>query len=261
MLAVRKLVIGEGLPKICAPLVGGTADALRKEAEALTALPVDMAEWRADCFSEAFAGDGADWDIDAAADKIAGTGALLRSLLKDMPILFTLRTEAEGGRARLSLSEYERIITLAASGGFADLFDIELFTEGEAFARMTADLHGLGVKVVGSSHDFDGTPSGEEMLRRLERMRGEGADVCKIAVMPAGMEDVITLLSTSLKMKRENPDTPLIALSMGDMGVISRVAGGYFGSDITFASAGEASAPGQLSVKDCRYIMDLLYHR
>jgi 3-dehydroquinate dehydratase-1 len=45
---------------------------------------------------------------------------------------------------------------------------------------------------------------------------------------------------------------PLIAISMGHEGVITRIAGGLFGSDITFASGTATTAPGQLSIMDLR---------
>ncbi len=260
MFAVRGVRIGEGMPKICAPLVGETEERLREESAALLDLPADMSEWRVDFFSEAFSAEGKLSNIDAASEAIARTGAMLRGQLKDMPILFTLRTAPEGGKAHLSRAAYEEIIERAASEGFADLFDLELFTAGEDFTEITEDLHDLDVKVAASSHDFKRTPPVNELISRIGAMRDGGADVCKIAVMPSDMNDVLTLLSVSLSVKRDHPETPLIALSMGEKGVISRIAGEYFGSDITFASADEATAPGQLAVKDCRYIMELIHN-
>ncbi len=258
-LMVRNVSVGEGMPKICAPLTGDDTAELKKEACAVRDLPADMVEWRADHFAGAFGEDGADTDIDAVSRLIADAGKMLRSILEDKPILFTLRTAPEGGRVNISAAVYEKILTTAASDGFADMMDVELFTAGAGFSGIVAALHNMNVSVVGSSHNFEKTPPYDEMLGRLERMRDAGADVCKIAVMPRCMEDVITLLSASIAMKQKYPDTPLIALSMGREGIVSRIAGEYFGSDITFASAGKASAPGQISVADCRYIMDILH--
>ena len=41
-------------------------------------------------------------------------------------------------------------------------------------------------------------------------------------------------------------------MSMGQLGMISRVTGQLFGSALTFGSAQQASAPGQLSVQVLR---------
>ena len=45
---------------------------------------------------------------------------------------------------------------------------------------------------------------------------------------------------------------------MGQMGTISRLAGGVFGSDMTFASVLEESAPGQIPAKNIRRVLGIL---
>ena len=45
------------------------------------------------------------------------------------------------------------------------------------------------------------------------------ADIVKLAVMPQNMEDVLKLLSVTYEFKEENPDTPVITMSMGKMGM------------------------------------------
>jgi 3-dehydroquinate dehydratase-1 len=52
--------------------------------------------------------------------------------------------------------------------------------------------------------------------------------------------------------RRQHLKIPLVAISMGSLGAISRIAGGLFGSDITFASGIKASAPGQLPLDDLK---------
>jgi 3-dehydroquinate dehydratase I len=52
---------------------------------------------------------------------------------------------------------------------------------------------------------------------------------------------------------------PIVTISMGEEGAISRLAGGLFGSDITFAIGLQASAPGQIPIKDLQMGMSLLY--
>ena len=83
---VRDIVIGEGIPKICVPLTGVTREELIKEAEELEDVPLDMVEWRADWYENA-------WDI----RKVRETAGELRKVLKTLPLLFTFRTAGEGG--------------------------------------------------------------------------------------------------------------------------------------------------------------------
>ena len=47
-------------------------------------------------------------------------------------------------------------------------------------------------------------------------------------------------------------------MSMGKYGVIARLAGELFGSCLTFAAAKDVSAPGQVSVRDVRSILEIL---
>lgn len=45
---IRGVPLGEDMPKICIPLTGRTAEALRRECAALKDYPFDLIEWRAD---------------------------------------------------------------------------------------------------------------------------------------------------------------------------------------------------------------------
>lgn len=109
-----------------------------------------------------------------------------------------------------------------------------------------------------SNHDFDKTPPKEEIVSRLVKMQEYGADITKIAVMPNTEEDVLILLDGSLEMKKGKADRPFIAISMGSLGMISRISGELFGSCMTFAAAGNASAPGQLNAEYMKVFLNRL---
>ena len=51
---VKNTVIGEGRPKICVPIVGKTKTDILEEAKKITALPVDVVEWRVDWYEDIF---------------------------------------------------------------------------------------------------------------------------------------------------------------------------------------------------------------
>ena len=90
-------------------------------------------------------------------------------------------------------------------------------------------------------------------------MQEYGADIPKIAVMPKSVDDVITLLDATNTMKTQYGDRPLITMSMGGTGVISRLAGEVFGSAFTFGAGKEASAPGQIPVAELRKVLEILH--
>ena len=244
---VGPVVFGCGRPKICIPLVSPDLPSLLQEAQALTSLPHDLVEWRVDCFA-------------AYRDKAAVLQALqaLRGVLGATPLLFTFRTAAEGGKGELSFSDYCTLNREAAAGGLAHLVDVELFSAGEEeVRRLVSLLKAAGAGVVVSSHDFEKTPSAQEMVRRLLLAKSLGADLPKLAVMPRSREDVLALLSATVEANRRGAG-PLITMSMGALGGVSRLCGQVFGSAVTFGSAGQASAPGQFPAEKLEYVLDIL---
>ena len=99
--------------------------------------------------------------------------------------------------------------------------------------------------MIASHHDFEQTPERDVIKMLLEQIRESGADIVKLAVMPQSMQDVLDLLEETNRFHEDYPSTPLITMSMGQLGSISRIAGEYFGSCVTFGAGEKASAPGQ----------------
>ena len=85
-----------------------------------------------------------------------------------------------------------------------------------------------------------------------------GADIPKLAVMPVKERDVLNLLSATLQYYELGGTKPVITMSMKRLGGVSRIAGAVTGSALTFATVGEASAPGQLPIGLMRDILHSL---
>ena len=245
---VRNVKIGEGIPKICVPIVGVTRENIIEEAKALHNIPADVAEWRADWFENVF-------DFNEV-EKILRE---LRKTLGEIPLLFTFRTSGEGGEKEIERNAYVKLNKLVTKTGFIDIIDIEVFTGDSIVKEMIEQAHGCGVKVIASNHDFNGTPEKDVIVGRLRRMQELGADIPKIAVMPGNKKDVLTLLSATREMAEEYADRPISTMSMSGNGVISRLSGEIFGSAMTFGAAKKASAPGQMGVEDLRQVLQILH--
>lgn len=252
-LKIRTVVFGEGLPKICVPIVGTDQKEILSAASILKETPAHVAEWRADWFSGILDENGK-----PNLNEMTKILKQLREILGNMPLLFTFRTAAEGGEKHIDFQSYRALNLAAAGKGLADLTDVELFTAGEQAEQLVEELHSLGVKVIVSSHDFHKTPDAAILTDRLCAMRSIGADLPKIAVMPQCRKDVLTLLEATDKAS-SCLDCPIITMSMSGSGVISRLCGEIFGSAMTFGSAGKASAPGQMDVQDLSAVLELLH--
>ena len=88
-----------------------------------------------------------------------------------------------------------------------------------------------------------------------------GADIAKIAVMPQSRKDVLTLLSATEEMTSEYAKIPVITMSMGGLGAISRICGEVFGSAVTFGAVSRESAPGQLGAEELDMALSILHNR
>lgn len=241
---IRGRSLGQGRPWLCAPLVGRERERILQEAAALSALPVDIGEWR----------------YDLAAPLAGGPGGLLPALLEalgDKPLLFTYRTPAENQGDGPAPLDYAAAILAAAQAG-ADLVDIEWNRGQKLAAQLGHRAREAGSRAVFSCHDFLGTPSVPLMVQTLLRMEDGGGDVVKLAVTPKTPGDVLALL-TATQEAGQRLSVPLITMSMGRLGMASRLCGGLFGACLTFGAAAGESAPGQPPVEELARTLGLLY--
>lgn len=245
---VRNLKLGEGIPKICVPLVGKTNEEILGEAKNLKEIKLDLVEWRIDHYENV-----------ENIEKCKEILKELREVLGETPILVTFRSKKEGGEREVSTEYYIELNKEISRTGMADLIDVELFTGDREVSEIVNFAHENEVKVVMSNHDFDKTPAKEEIVKRLCKMQELGADLPKIAVMPQTTSDVLTLLCATDEMVTKYADRPIITMSMAGLGVISRIAGETFGSALTFGAAKAASAPGQVPVKELNNVLKLMH--
>ena len=160
---------------------------------------------------------------------------------RGMPVLLTIRDESEGGRwngraAERSALYFEGLESVSA-------VDVEIGARG--LAPLVAAARRRGVKVVGSFHDFGGTPDLARLGRVEARGRRLGVDVVKIAAMVKTSGDLARLLALPARATG-----PICVLGMGKRGAVSRVALPCAGSCLAYGSLGKATAPGQLTCRE-----------
>lgn len=246
---VKNLIIGTGIPKTCVSIVGKTKDDIIKQANFLKTINVDIIEWRVDFFE--------------SAESIEGTKDILkiiRKILIDKPIIFTFRSSKEGGQKEVSSEFYFRLNKEIANTKLIDIIDIELLNNENNIKELIDISNKNNVVVIISFHDFQETPSKEKMKYFIDKSIEIGADIPKIAVMANTTEDILDLLDITRIIKEEYPNIPIITISMGKKGIVSRITGELFGSSITFASAKKASAPGQIPIDDLNHIIKILHN-
>ncbi|MFU8653015.1 type I 3-dehydroquinate dehydratase [Methanotorris formicicus] len=177
------------------------------------------------------------------------------SVIEEMakfPCIITVRAYWEGGFWKKSNDERIKLIKKAIECN-AKFVDIELREEKNKELVKFRDEIGSKTKIIISYHDFEKTPSYEELIKIVEDGLKIG-DITKFAVMARGKEDVLKVLNVINKYEGE-----IIGIAMGEEGKLTRILGVHFGSILTFASMeGKASAPGQIDVKKLKEIWELI---
>ncbi|MDY5022581.1 MAG: type I 3-dehydroquinate dehydratase [Blautia sp.] len=247
---IKNLTLGSGIPKICVPLTGKTREAILDEAKNAVLAGAQMLEWRADFFEGL-----------KEKEKLEEMLSLLSQEAGEVPLLFTIRTDEEGGNCSISAEDYAFCSLTAAKSGKADLVDVEVFGHGGENKKLIPGLQSEGALVIASSHDFSKTDSEEVLLKRFQDMDATGADILKMAVMPEGFGDVAAIMQATSRMAAEFTNKPLISMAMGSIGSISRISGENFHSCVTFGTVGAASAPGQISIVELRTMMEALHRK
>lgn len=213
-------------------VVAALAENLGEKAEGAREEGADAVELRIDMYE-----GGAEKALD---DLSAGVS---------LPVISTNRpTDAE--------TEEERVETLARAVEHADAVDIDASSPDETIERVVDAARDNDVTVIGSSHDFGGTPPEDEMWRMFEDA-WEFGDVAKLAVSAETRRDAHRLLGVTLDADEEG-DGHVATMAMGELGSHTRVVAPLYGSCLTYASYGGGTAPGQLSVREARETIDLL---
>ncbi len=242
---IQGVKIGKGMPKICVPLVGETNQELIAQAMKASQCDCDLVELRIDHYEEI-----------KKTDRVIEVLHRIRECVS-VPIMFTFRTYEEGGKVCISNEDYTNLYQNVIEDGAVDLVDLQLLLGEEMVCPLIEMAKQKGIKVVLSNHDFKKTPDTKEMIERLLRMQEFGADIVKIAVMPEEKQDVLRLMEAVMYVNENSNITPVVGISMGEMGMPSRILGHWFGSAITFGVVDKSSAPGQLSIKELRQLLEL----
>ncbi|MGA9770794.1 MAG: shikimate dehydrogenase [Blastocatellia bacterium] len=184
--------------------------------------------------------------LDYLRDFEFGNPDNLRALIfnKPLPVIITCRAISEGGRHYVEDNARLRLLVEGARQ-LADYCDIEASHYSDA-AKLSPDLSRLIV----SYHNFDETPADIDGI--YDRITACAAAIHKIAVRANSIADTLAVFRLLARARTER--RKMIALSMQDPGLITRVLGPAAGSFLTYASIeqGRESAPGQLTCEQLR---------
>ncbi len=168
-----------------------------------------------------------------------------------IPLLGTIRTTKEGGD--WAQSEDARCTLYEQITPHVHAIDVEISTE--ICATVTAIAQERDCLSIGSFHDFEATPSLEQLREIAQEGRACGVDIVKVACTCTTPEDLRTLAQFTL----EEAPKHVITIGMGPAGMLSRLFFPALGSLITYTFLGSATAPGQLNCEATLEYLGKLY--
>lgn len=247
---IKNLAIGEMPVKTIVPITANTPEQAIAQAQAIAENSnADIAEFRIDLLDIA-------QTMDTATTQVIALGHTINQILKHKPLIATIRTHNEGGNLTVTDSEYASLYRAYSANPFMQLLDIEMLRDEPRVKEVVHLAHQKNILVVMSNHDFTTTPPQAQIEQRLLLQDKMGADILKIAVMPQSKQDVLTLMNATLHVS-QHTQKPLLTMSMGKLGVVTRIAAASMGGSLSFGMIGQPSAPGQIEVDRLRQCLDI----
>ena len=154
-------------------------------------------------------------------------------------MLFTLRHPTHGGTFSGSEEQRASISRQALQNG-ADLIDVEWNTDA---AHLLQTDH---AQLLLSYHDFNGMPTESELLSLTNDMIKCDPRAIKLVPTATTLRDSIRMLEWVTEAADSN--IRRIGFAMGALGECSRILTLAYGAPVTYASFGEAVAPGQVEM-------------
>ena len=172
----------------------------------------------------------------------------------DIPLIATNRPAKEGGFFKEDEKKRIEILIEAAKEGF-EYIDIELSTKN--VAEIANIIRSFGSKVIISFHDFNRTPSTDEIQEIFEKELNKEADVCKLVTTAKRFDDNLRLFNFIYENAKR---TKVVCFAMGEIGKVSRLVSPILGAFFTIASLdkGEETAHGQLGIVEMRELYERL---
>ncbi|KAL6842149.1 hypothetical protein ACP4OV_028128 [Aristida adscensionis] len=218
---------------VCVPATARAPREMAAELAAAAALGADVAELR--------------------LDRLAGFAPrrdlpVLLAEPRPLPALVTYRPKWEGGEYEGEDESRFEALMLAMELG-AEYVDIELKV-ADKFMKLVSGKKPEKCKLIVSSHNYENTPSAEELGNLVAQIQATGADIVKIATTATEIVDVARMFQILVHCQEKQ--VPMIGLVMNDRGFISRVLCPKYGAYLTFGSLekGKESAPAQPTAAD-----------
>ncbi len=171
----------------------------------------------------------------------------------DLEKLFAGKTKTLATfRPSENVSDDRRLDVLKKSiVGGASMIDIEVENRDNFKEELVAFAKEKNCKVIMSYHNYEKTPYRRELEQILDWCFESGAHIAKVACFARTVQDSARILSL-YEQERE-----IIAIAMGELGKITRIAAPLLGAPFTYGAIDEsrATAPGQITARELNEVI------
>ncbi|KAJ2712277.1 3-dehydroquinate dehydratase (3-dehydroquinase) [Coemansia spiralis] len=157
-----------------------------------------------------------------------------------LPVVFTVRTEPQGGAFPAAWTELQALLLRNAVRWGAEYVDVEV--SELRIARQNSLLIASYHDTTGEQLQWGRTGFAAEMLARARAV----GDIAKLISVARTWDD--NMACQAFVQQHHSPATPLIALNMGERGQMSRVLCPCL-TPVTHPLLGAVAAPGQISAR------------
>ena len=151
-------------------------------------------------------------------------------------------------------SEKERIEILKRAITHGVKFvDIEIETAENFRGELLQFAKERNVTTIISYHNYEKTPSIEELTEIVKKMKSTGADIIKCVCMAQSYADAHVMIDLQHKW-----GSNILSFGMGSHGSFSRVISLLYGAPFMYVPLDKKTAPGQLYIKELKELLKLL---
>jgi pentafunctional AROM polypeptide len=194
-----------------------------------------------------------------STDYVTAQLSLLRATVP-LPVVFTIRTVAQGGKfPNEAQAEYLALCLLAIRMG-VEFLDVEVASFPETVLNQILTCKNNSyAKIIASHHDPQGQLSWLKPGSWIPTYNAclQYGDIVKLIGISASLEDNMALHKFKQWSHSQHPDLPLIAINMGASGQMSRILNGFM-TPVSHPSLPFKAAPGQLSAREIRQGLNLV---
>lgn len=228
---IKKIIIGDGAPKTCIPVVGTNSSEIIIHADTVLSSNPDIIEFRADMLGPVY-----------NEQQILNTANSLKEKSDSIPILFTFRTESQGGFSPISNHDYTLLLKKIADENIADIVDVE-------FPHNPEEILPDFFPAICSFHMGKEFEINKLDVEKLIEISHRENTIIKLAAYINSEEELEELKSFS-DMLEKSTNSPLVIIGMGDKGIHTRLNPKEYNSSLVFMKKDRGSAPGQIDISD-----------